>query len=166
MKKLPDGDHALPNSEATLTIEKGLPVRITLARGDDAYEDALDEAEDVTDAWIEENRDAYGTADDDTLGDEQVILVRLFDVQPTHAFTSPDRGRQTVRLTEMEIEGGQDDHTYNGHYTCALDRGAHEEGEDALGWPPFLDNGVWRDSWTGRPIEGARVEPLESEAQA
>lgn len=110
------------------------------------------------DAWREDEDDLE---DDDGPGE---VTVEPLDAQPTHWFKAEGQTK-LVRLTELDIAGGDAEHSYSGTFPCALGREEHEEDEDALGWPPFLKDGAWRDGWTGEPLEGASVEPLPLEGQ-
>lgn len=161
-----DGDHTLPCG-ARLTIENGVPTRLVVwsYNGDAGL--AMAEAEELLIAWYDFDEDT--DADLDEYAEDDVFTMTRMEAQPTHHFTDGE-GRRLVRFTEEQITGphaGWDPpiaSSYQGTYLCALDRDEHEE--DAGGWPPFLDNGVWRDGWTGLPIAGAKVEPIGSEAQA
>src|ERR1700734_494845 len=144
--KLPDGDHLLPCG-ATITVKGGVPVKLVTPLAHFDHSLAMTEAETFAGLWL------YFDDDDDA--DEEpggAWIVVVGEVQPTHRFHGDAQGPREVRLS--------------GRFLCALDRAAHQEGEDALGWPPFLDGETWRDGWTGRPIPGARAEPLNTEPQA
>lgn len=168
-KKLHDGDHVLP-SGATLTVRSGVPVKLRLEDPDDDAT-AMTEAEELAGVWLE----FVEGSDDEDVDDDDFATgydVEVMEAQPTHRFVggesrigSGSASPYLVRLVEEDIAGGTEAR-YHGRFLCALDREAHEEGEDAGGWPPFLDGDTWRDGWTGKPMPGARVEALSTEPQA
>lgn len=114
------------------------------------------------DAWREYPDEDGEEADDDD--GQRVVHVKPLEVQPTH-WLKAEGQTKLVRLVDLDIAGGGEGRYYSGLFTCALGREEHGEDEDALGWPPFLKDGVWYDGWTGEPIEGASVEPLPADGQ-
>ncbi len=156
--KITDGDHLL-GCGATVRVVAGEATRLTVQNGCDNFT-AMDQAEALLSVWFE-------FIEDDDFEEQDLATVvytmSRLEAQPTHTFTDDREGSRLVVLREEDVllDGGD-----LAKHTVALDRGSFNEGEDAAGWPPYLDGDVWRSSFDHTPIEGVTLVAVAGEPSA